>query len=367
MESRLLTADGRPQTAVKHPHLHSVGGRRSAVCGLILLALSGCGGEEEADAYGTFEATETTVASETAGQLVAFDVDEGDRLPERAVVGRVDTVQLALQREGLVAQRANLLAQRRSVEAQGVASSAQEGATLLQTDEADAQAAALTAQLSTAQEELARTRRLAADGAATAREVNTREGEVAALAAQLQGARARAATIRGQAAVPGAQAAVATAQAQGVDDQVAALDAQIRQIDDRMAQALVVNPTAGTVLTVLARRGEVVQPGSPLYTIAPLDTLTLRAYATGDQLPRLRLGSTVEISVDDGAGGITTRTGRVAWISAQAEFTPTTIQTRDERADLVYAFEIRVPNRDGLLKVGMPGEVSFSTQPARPQ
>ncbi len=127
-----------------------------------------------------------------------------------------------------------------------------------------------------------------------------------------------------------------------------------------MRDARVVNPTTGTVLTVLAERGETVQPGTPLYTVADLDTLTLRAYASGTQLPRLRLGASVQVVVDGEDGDLQTLTGTVTWIAAEAQFTPTPIQTRDERAELVYAFDVRVPNPDGLLKVGMPGEVRFA-------
>ncbi|NNF56625.1 MAG: HlyD family efflux transporter periplasmic adaptor subunit, partial [Rhodothermaceae bacterium] len=257
----------------------------------------------------------------------------------------VDTLQLAAQRDALVAQRRNLLAQQRSLRVQGAATRAQ-------TSEADAAARALAAQLQTAEEELARTQRLFADEAATARELNEREGMVRQLRAQLQQARARVGTIRAQAGVPDAQATAVT-------DQVASIDAQIRQLDDRIADAAVTNPTAGTVLSVVVEAGELVRTGSPLYTVADLSALTLRAYATGNQLARLRLGMPVEVLVDDGSGGLRSLRGEVVTIASAAQFTPTPIQTRDERAELVYAFEVRVPNPDGFLKVGMPGEVRF--------
>jgi HlyD family secretion protein len=327
---------------------------------LVVVALAGCGGAPAPDAYGHFEASEVTVSAQTSGQLLRFDVDEGDRLDEGEVVGLVDTTQLVAQRDALLAQRQSLLAQRASLLAQRQATLAQGGATLAQTTEAQAQAAALAAQLATAREELARTQRLFADEAATARELNQREGEVAALEAQLRQAEARVGTIRRQAGATEAQATVAAAQAAGAGEQAAGLDAQLAGIEGRLREAHVTNPVAGTALTVLARRGEVVQPGAPLYTVADLDTLSLRAYATGDQLPRLRLGGPVVVQFDDGEGGLASRRGTVTWIAAEAEFTPNAIQTRDERADLVYAFEVRVPNPDGRLKVGMPGEVRFT-------
>ena len=143
--------------------------------------------------------------------------------------------------------------------------------------------------------------------------------------------------------------------------QVRGIDAQIGQIEARIEDAAITNAVAGTVLTVVARAGEVVQPGSPLYTVADLGAVTLRAYATGDQLAGIRLGAPVEVHVADDAGGMDELRGTIRWISAEAEFTPSTVQTRDERAELVYAFEVRVPNTAGTLRIGMPGEVRFVT------
>lgn len=294
------------------------------------LVASGCGGDEEADAYGNFEATETTISAEGGGQLIWFSVREGDVLSADEVVGGIDTTQLVLQREALQAQRQSLLDQRQ--------------ATLAQSPEVTAQVGALTARLETAARELERTQALYADSAATARELNQREGEVAALRKQVEQVQARIGMIREQAS--------------SVTSQARQLAAQVDEVRDRIRKAEVVNPIAGTVLTKLAELGEVVAPGMPLYTIAALDTLTLRAYVTGDQLARLRIGMAVDVAYD-GVDGLSRERGVVTWISAQAEFTPNQIQTRDERADLVYAFEVRVPNPDGVLKVGMPGEVFF--------
>jgi HlyD family secretion protein len=124
----------------------------------------------------------------------------------------------------------------------------------------------------------------------------------------------------------------------------------------------VTNPVTGVVLTVVSYAGEMVAAGSPIYTIADLDTLDLKAYATGDQLPRLRLGQMVDVLFDGENGELKRTRGQLSWISDRAQFTPTPIQTRENRADLVYAFEVRVPNPDGLLKIGMPGEVRFAPE-----
>ena len=307
--------------------------------------LGGCRGLPDADAYGNFEAVEVVVSAQSAGRLVAFSVEEGDRVAAGATVGLVDTVQMAAGRDALVAQRQALVGQQRALRVQARATGAQAA-------EAEAGVAVLEAQLATAREEYARTQRLFEGGAATARELNERAGALAALTEQLGQARARRATA-------GAQSDVPTAQADAFGGQIAALDAQIAQIRDRIADATIANPTAGTVLSVVARQGETVQPGSPLYTVADVSRLRLRAFATGDQLPRLRLGMAVEVLVDDGAGGLEKRRGKVVSIASEAEFTPTPIQTRSARGDLVYAFLVQVPNPDGRLKIGMPGEVRF--------
>lgn len=298
---------------------------------LILCTLSGCGGDDAPDAYGNFEADEVTISAEAQGRLLQLRLDEGDRLAEGDVVGLIDTTQLALQRNGLLARRQSLIAQ--------------QAATRAQQPEIAAQAGALRAQLETAQEELARTQRLYESQAATARELNQREGEVQVLRQQIEQSLARAGAVREQASSVGAQ--------------VRQIDAQVSEIEERIRDAQIVNPVPGTVLTAIVRPGETVQSGSPLYTIAELSVLKLRAYASGDQLPRLRLGMPVEVLVDDGAGGLRVLEGEVVWLAAEAQFTPTPIQTRDERAELTYAFEVRVPNPDGMLKIGMPGEVRF--------
>lgn len=346
----------------------------------LVLALAACSGADEPDVFGTFEATETTVSALADGRLLAFDVDEGDVLAPGQTVGLVDTTQLGAQRDALRAQRRQLLGQKRSLEAQARAALASRDAalstgtaTLAGVAEAEAGAAALAAQLATAREELARTERLFADRAATARELNERRGQVAALAEQVTQARARAASIRAQAETSGAQArvqavqaGVPAAQAAAIDDQVAGLDAQLAGIADRIANAAIVNPIGGTVLAVVAEPGETVGMGSPLYTVADLSSLKLRAYATGDQLARIRLGQSVAVFVDDGAGGLRELRGTVTHVASEAQFTPTPIQTRDARAALVYAVDVRVPNPDGLLKVGMPGDVRFLSAAGEP-
>lgn len=314
---------------------------------LIVVAalMAGCTKAPDSDAFGNFEATEITVSAQAEGRLLEFSVNEGDQLEAGDIIGLIDTTQL-------VAQFDNLSAQQRNVRAQQVSLQAQEQAARAQIDEALARADVWEAQLRTATHERDRTVRLASSQAATERELNERDGLVEQLEAQKRQSLAGVQTARAQADVYAAQANALTAQ-------IESIEAQMRQVQDRLDNAHVANTRSGTVLSVLSRAGEVVRMGTPLFTIADLDPLILKAYATGNQLPDLQLGMAVDVLIDDGTGGLEVRPGTVSFIAARAEFTPTPIQTRNERAELVYAFEVRTPNGDGRLKIGMPGEVRF--------
>jgi len=282
---------------------------------LAALVLAACGGEQP-DAYGNFEATEVTVAAEVGGRLLAFTIEEGDRVARDSVVGLVDTVPLVLERQGLVARRA---------------------AAAARTREAASNIGALEVQRTIADRELARTERLLRQSAATAQQGDQAE----------QGAR----VVREQLA--GAHAAQSSAR-----QEVAALEAQVASIDDKLARSRVRSPLGGTVLARYVEAGEFVQAGQPLFKLAALDSLTFRAYVSNAQLTQLKLGQEVTVGVDR-ADSIATMPGRVTWIASGAEFTPTPIQTRDERADQVYAVKIAVANPDGRLRIGMPGELTI--------
>jgi HlyD family secretion protein len=288
------------------------------------LMLTACGGSEP-DAYGSFEATEVLVAAEIGGPLVRFDVTEGMRLAAGEDVGHVDTLQVALQLTELRAQRSVGEAQ---------------------TGQTQAQLGALNAQLRSAEREYARVRRLYDAEAATVQ--------------QLEGVRSQVEVLR-------EQIVAARAQTAGSREQTGTTDARIAQVEDRLARGRIRNPVTGTVLTTYAHAGEFVQPGQSLYRIANLDTLVLRAYVTGAQLAGVRIGQRVQVRYDGAHGEPGVAEGAISWISSSAEFTPTPIQTRDERADLVYAIRVRVPNVAGALKIGMPGEVVLrSGEGARP-
>lgn len=280
------------------------------------LLLTGCEGSDAADAYGTFEATEITVSAETGGRLLTFTPREGERLAAGQRVAVVDTVRAALQLRELEARRAAAAARIRR---------------------AREEIAALRAELEVARDELRRDRRLASDSAATARQVNRRRREVGVLERRVEAARAEHSAVRSEAS--SLEASV---------DQ-----ARVRLRDD----SRVVNPLAGQVLVTYVDPGEHVRPGEPLYDVARTDTLTLHAYLTGGQLARVAIGQRVRVRFDAGPDERAERPGRVARIADEAEFTPTPVLTREERVNFVYEVEVEVPNTDGALKVGMPGEL----------
>lgn len=284
---------------------------------LALLLAAGCNGDPEPHAYGNLEATEVVVSAQTSGPLLTFLPEEGAPLAAGAIVAQVDTTQLVLE-------LAQIAAQRDAVDAR--------------TREVDQQVRVLQVQHEVARRSYDRTRRLAAQEAATAQQLDQAEREYRTLGAQIDAARATRTSVSREGA---------------------AGDARVAQIGDRLARSRVVNPEAGVVLATYAEAGEMVQPGQPLYRIAGLDTLILRAYVSADQLTAVRIGQPVQVNVDHG-GTLRSVPGTITWIASKAEFTPTPVQTRDERADLVYAIKVRVPNPDGALKIGMPADVTFA-------
>lgn len=282
------------------------------------LLAAACSREPEPDAYGNFEAVEVVVSAEASGRLLSFAAREGARLDEGAVVGTIDTATAALERAQAVAQR------------DAIASRAVE---------ADRQIAVLMAQRDVARRSYERTRRLHAQQAATAQQLDQAEREYRVLERQIAAMRAQRGT-----AVREAEAG----------------DVRVAQMEDQIAKGSVVNPRSGVVIASHVEPGEMVGTGQPLYRIASLDTLELRAYISGQQLGTVRVGAPAEVTVDTGADARATLPGEVSWIASEAEFTPTPIQTRDERADLVYAVKIRVVNAGGIAKIGMPADVRFT-------
>ena len=294
----------------------------NALAAAVVASGAACRSVPAPDAYGNIEATEVVVGAEATGQLQSFAPVEGARLAVGQAVAVVDTSGLVLQLAQAAAQRAASAARVTEVAKQ---------ADVLETERAIAERA------------YERTRRLHAEQAATSQQLDQAERDYRTLVAQIAANRA---------------------QQQSAAHDVASNDAHTAQIRDQLRKSHVANPVAGTVLTTYAKAGEFVQLGQPLYKIANLDTMELRAYVTEPQLAQVKLGRAAMVTVDTGAARRTLN-GVVSWISSQAEFTPTPIETRDERANLVYAIKVRVRNPNGILKIGMPADLSLLTVAAR--
>lgn len=323
------------------------------------IATCACTREAEPDAYGNVEATEVVVGAEAGGRLVSYTVTDGEKLAAGAVVGAIDATQLNLEREQLVAQRAVTASRVNEVRQQIDGLQAQRGATIAQRDAAKAQRDALVAQQKIAKRAYDRTNRLFAQQAATAQQLDQVDRDYRVLGDQIKAQDEQITAHERQIAAQAAQVLAARAQEQTVKNQVAVAEAQVSQAGERIRKSQVTSPLAGTVLTTYAKLGEVVQMGQPLFKVARLDVVEVRAYVTEPQLAGIRLGQEARVSVDAGPGQRHTVSGAIVWISSQAEFTPTPIQTREERAQLVYAIKIRVQNDNGLLKIGMPADVQF--------
>lgn len=339
--------------------------RHDRVCGVIALLagaivmLSACAREAAPDAYGNVEATEVVISPEATGQLTTLSVEEGQTLAVGTVVGQVDSTQLMLQRNQFVAQRAAAVSRVGEVDRQIQALEAQREAAQAQHEAAIAQRGALQSQLEIARRTHERTARLFAQQAATAQQLDQVERDDRVLQDQLKAQEQQIEAQARQVAAQAAQITAAQATRQTALTQVSSADAQLAQMDDRIRKSTITNPSAGTVLVTYARAGEIVQPGQPLYKIANLDAVDVRAYVTEPQLALVRVGQQARVTIDAGEGSRQTLTGTISWVSTQAEFTPTPIQTREERADLVYALKLRVPNASGVLKIGMPVDVEF--------
>ena len=291
--------------------------KRIVYIAAVVLAAS-CGTEAEFDAQGTFEATEIVVSSEATGRILNFEVEEGMAVEANQMVGAIDSVQLHLQRKQLVAQQSALLGSRPDVKKQ---------------------VAALREQIAKQNEELRRVENMLKDGAATKKQKDDIEAQIKILESQLD-----------------ATLSTLDKNTSTINNNSAALEAQIAALDDRISKCRIISPVGGTVLVKYAEAGELATVGKPLMKIADLKNIYLRAYFTSDQLAKVNLGDEVKVVADFGGEERYDYTGRVAWISSESEFTPKTIQTKDSRANLVYAVKIAVEN-DGRLKIGLAGEV----------
>ncbi|HVZ26049.1 MAG TPA: HlyD family efflux transporter periplasmic adaptor subunit [Sediminibacterium sp.] len=290
--------------------------------------------DSQFDAQGNFETDETIVSSELPGRLTWFPIQEGAVLQAGDTVAKVDALPLDLQKQQVEA----------SIRALGQKTADVGPAVKLLKDQLSVQ----ETQLNNLRHEQARIERLLKQDAATGKQLDDINYQIEALLRQMN-------VTRQQIAV---QENTVQTQNRSILSEAPSLEKRVAQLDDQINRSVVRNPVAGTVLAKYAEQGEITAAGKALYKIADLSYLNLRAYLTGDQLAQVKLGQTLTVSTDDGKGGYHTYPGTITWISDKAEFTPKTIQTKDERANLVYAIKIRVKN-DGLLMIGMYAEVKF--------
>lgn len=287
----------------------------------IAAVLTACNsGDKEYDATGTFEATETTVAAEQAGTLLTFSLEEGDNIEAGTEVGLVDTTQLWLKISQTEASKAVYQSQK---------------------PDQEKQIAATRQQLAKARTEQQRYKELVADGAAPSKMLDDASNQVQVLQRQLD-----------------AQVSALQTSTNALSRQMDAADVQVRQLRDQLLKCHIKSPASGTVLEKYVERGEYVAPGKPLFKIGDVRHMYLRAYITSAQLKNVKTGQKVKVFADYGGGQKKEYAGTVTWISSRSEFTPKTILTDDERADLVYAVKIAIET-DGYVKIGMYGEVRF--------
>lgn len=290
------------------------------IVGLVLgvLFVTGCGDQELSDAYGQFEADEVTISAEASGKILSFEVEEGMELEAGEQVGLIDTTSLILRKEELQASIRSIQSNLAKL---------------------DAQADVYRSQMETARKDLERLEALKKDDAATQKQLDDVEGMINTLNKQIK---------------------AVEVQKQSVHAEIETMKTRIAQVDDQLEKTKVINPVNGTVLTVYVEPFELTAQGRPLYQIADTEELILRVYVSGGQLPQVRLGENVEVIIDKNESENHKLDGIISWISSEAEFTPQMIQTKEERVTQMYAVKIRVQNPEGLIKIGMPGEVNFT-------
>jgi HlyD family secretion protein len=289
---------------------------------------------DQSDAYGNFEAVETIVSAQATGMLETFTVEEGKQLNSGETVGLVDTLQLALQKEQLLASLQAVSSRTPNVNTQ--------------VSFYENQIAVQQEQLNTLLREKKRTENLLAAESVPKKQLDDIISQINVLERQI------ALTKKQR----DAQASALSTQKSGVQSEALPLQKQIERLNDQIQKSIIKNPVPGTVTIRFAEPGEVVSYGKPLYKIADLNKLVLRAYVSGDQLVNVKTGGKVKVLVDAPNDSFKEYEGTVQWISSKSEFTPKVIQTKDERVNLVYAMKVLVQN-DGSLKIGMPAEVVF--------
>lgn len=289
-----------------------------------MILLSACSKSDgKYDASGSFEATEIIVSSEASGKIEFLSIMEGQQVEKDQQIGLVDTTQLYLQKMNLLSSIKGVRAQQPNIATQ---------------------TASIREQIATLEVERERTANLVKANAANSKQLDDINGSIEVLQKQLS---ATESTLQKS--------------SQNISAQSSSIDIQIAQIDDRLGKSYITSPITGTVLTKYAEAGELANMGTPIFKVADINNMTLRLYVTNDQLSALKLNDKVKVFVDQTDKNEKVYDGTITWISDKSEFTPKTIQTKNERANLVYALKVSVKN-DGFLKIGMYGQVKFETQ-----
>ncbi|WP_456422843.1 HlyD family secretion protein [Lutibacter sp.] len=286
------------------------------ILGILLIAstLISCNNNnDKADGYGNFEATETTISAESNGKLLQFSIEEGQTIQKGTVVGLIDTIQLALKKEQLVASKNSISSKSKNVLSQ---------------------INVLKAQLKTAEISKTRIENLLKSNAGTQKQLDDINGQVNVINQQIKSVETQNAPIL---------------------NEIKSINAQISQLEDQLQKSIIINPVNGTVLVKYAEPYEITSFGKPLYKIADLNTMELRVYVSETQLASIKIGQNVTVKIDNG-DTMKSYKGIITWIASEAEFTPKIIQTKEERVNLVYAVKVTVKN-DGGLKIGMPAEM----------
>src|SRR6476620_87827 len=309
------------------------------ITSLLVIVIMACDrNQNKFDASGTFEADEVIVSASASGKILALDIDEGSTLAKDSVVRLVDPTDLSLQKQQVEA----------SIEALNQKTSDAAPQIKMLEDQLKVQ----QAQLDNLLHERARIENLLKEDAATKKQLDDINFQIESAKKQMNVTQQQINVQRNN---------VAT-QNRSILSESKPLQKKEEQLQEQLNKTNIRNPVNGTVITKYAETGEITSNGKPLYKIADLSALNLRAYVTADQLPQIKLGQQVVVFIDSGAKNYRKLPGAITWVSDKAEFTPKTIQTKDERANLVYAIKVKVKN-DGYLKMGMYGEVRFGPIP----
>ncbi|MCF6171445.1 MAG: efflux RND transporter periplasmic adaptor subunit [Bacteroidales bacterium] len=287
------------------------------ISAISFLFLNSCSVDnDKSDAYGNFEATELIVSAQANGELLVFDLEQGDQIKKDQIVGLIDTTDLSLKKKLLIQQKLTIASQMASI---------------------DSEMEVVKQQLANNRTNQKRIKNLYAKGAATQKQLDDINGLVDLNEAQIRAVQSKK---------------------QSILDQMKGIDVQVEQVNEIIAKSLIKNPVDGTVLLKYAEQGELAGLGKPLYKLADLSRMKLKAYISGGQLAQIKIGQEVEVLYDKNKDENTSISGKIIWIAPSAEFTPKTIQTKEERVNLVYAVKVLVSN-NGEIKIGMPGEFNF--------